>query len=164
MNAGAVATMFRMVGSGAPKRLQESTIYLLTQAIKKGARVARPVFGGERLRFGHYVTLAQLAEAPMSSQRELGAALGTDPSDLVTVLDELVAAGLATRAVDPNDRRRRTLSVTRAGRAWLRERDALATEYDQQLCAALPDGGAELREQLRRLLAEPETKPDPSDA
>jgi DNA-binding MarR family transcriptional regulator len=135
-----------------PDRLRRSTIFLLMQVVKRGQRAAQPIFGGEPLRFPHYAVLAVAAAGDAIPQRELAAALGTDASDLVTVLDELVEHGMAERAVDPADRRRRLVSVTPAGQAWLAERDRLAVRFDDELCAPLPDRGAALREQLARLL------------
>jgi DNA-binding MarR family transcriptional regulator len=149
--------------SEPPDRLRRSTAYLLTQAVRLGARIAQPMFGDQQLRFPHYVTLSFLADTPQSSQRELSAALGTDPSDLVTVLDQLSAAGLVERIVNPDDRRRRILAITPHGRAWLAEREHQAAEFERRLCTNLPDGGAELRRQLSTLLghdtAAPERRP-----
>lgn len=136
-----------------PERLRESTPYLLTQATKAAARLAHPLFAGEGLRFAHYVTLAWLAETRVASQRELSDIMGVDPSDLVTIIDELVDAGVVERAVDPSDRRRRTLSITTAGERWLRERDRRAEEYERLLRAHLPDGGVALRTALHAIIA-----------
>lgn len=135
-----------------PERLRDSTPYLLTQATKAAARLAHPVFAGERLRFAHYVTLAWLAETRVASQRELSDVMGVDPSDLVTVIDELVNAGVAERAVDPSDRRRRTLSITTAGEHWLHERDRRAQEYERLIRAQMPDGGVSLRTGLHAII------------
>lgn len=136
-----------------PRRMRESTPYLLLQATKVAAKAARPLFEGEPLRFPHYVTLAWLAESDASSQRALAGAMGVDPSDLVTVLDQLADASLVERAVDPTDRRRRLLTITPAGHRWLTERDALAAEYERRLCEPLEDGGASLRAGLLALVA-----------
>lgn len=135
-----------------PDRLRRSTIFLLMQAVKQGQRLAQPIFGAELLRFQHYAVLAVAAGGGGMSQRELAGALGTDASDLVTVLDELVEHGMAVRHVDAADRRRRLISVTADGLAWLDERDQLADRFDAELCAALPDRGAALRGELARLL------------
>jgi DNA-binding MarR family transcriptional regulator len=142
----------RMADRQIPERLRSNTSYLLTEVMRQSSRLAAPFFGAERLRFPHYVTLVFIAETDGLSQRELADALGTDPSDLVTVLDELVDAGMATREVDPQDRRKRSLRVTTAGSTWIEKRTALAAEHDRELCAALPDGGAALRRELEALV------------
>ncbi|MFC8192134.1 MarR family winged helix-turn-helix transcriptional regulator [Cellulomonas sp. NPDC057328] len=142
-----------------PRRMRASTPYLLLQATKVAARTARPLFEGEPLRFPHYVTLAWLAESDASSQRALAAAMGADPSDLVTVLDQLAEAGLVERTVDPADRRRRPLTITPAGHRWLTERDALAADYERHLGARLADGGAALRANLLALVEDPAEGP-----
>lgn len=141
-----------MVDRDIPQQLRENTSYLLTEALRRSARLAAPIFGRERLRFAHYVTLVFVAETDGLSQRQLSNALGTDPSDLVTVLDELVDAGMATREVDQSDRRKRTLRVTDAGRRWLEKREELAAHHDRQLCAVLPDRGTRLRIELTALI------------
>lgn len=136
-----------------PERLRANTSFLLTQAMRRSARLAVPTFGREPLRFAHFVTLVYIAEAEGLSQRQLSDALGTDASDLVTVLDELVDAGMAERRVDVADRRKRTLSVTSSGRDWIEKRSELAAEHDRALCGDLPDGGARLRSELAGLLS-----------
>lgn len=86
------------------------------------------------------------------AQRRLAEAIDSDPSHLVPIITALEGAGLLTRTTDPDDRRRNLLDVTGTGRAWLRTRQDRAREYDAALCAALPDGGAVLRDQLAGLL------------
>ena len=79
--------------------------------------------------------------------------MDSDPSDLVTVLRALDDAGLLARRTDPSDRRRNVLTVTEAGRTWLDDRHVRASEYDDALCAATDDNGAELRNQLTAVLS-----------
>jgi MarR family transcriptional regulator, lower aerobic nicotinate degradation pathway regulator len=136
-----------------PPRLAASTPYLVTRVVRGAARLAQDWFADEPLRFGHFVTLCWVEHLGRCTQRELAEAMDSDPSDLVTVLSAVEAAELLTRRTDPDDRRRNLLDVTDAGREWLRARQDRALAYDSALCAALPDGGAVLRDQLAALLS-----------
>ncbi|WP_187270375.1 MarR family winged helix-turn-helix transcriptional regulator [Microbacterium wangchenii] len=136
-----------------PPRLAASTPYLLTRAVRAAARLAQDHFGGEALRFSHYVALCWVDHLGPCAQRDLAQAMSADPSDLVTVLGALDDAGLLARTSDPTDRRRNVLAVTDAGRNWLNERHARARDYDAALCASTSDDGAALRRQLAALLA-----------
>jgi DNA-binding MarR family transcriptional regulator len=86
--------------------------------------------------------LRYLDAAGTISQTELAEGINVDAANLVETLDELEAAGLTRRAVDPNDRRRRRISLTSAGLRKLRagrraaeqaDRDVLGTLTRQQL-------------------------------
>src|ERR671914_1868238 len=58
-------------------------------------------------------------------QQELGSAMGIDPSTMVSLIDQLEAAGLAKRRPRPTDRRAREVVITPKGRRVLkRARDA----------------------------------------
>ncbi|GAA3133026.1 hypothetical protein GCM10020001_064330 [Nonomuraea salmonea] len=59
-----------------------------------------------------FAVLAVLADFGASAQREVGDRLGLDPSDMVRLMDGLIAAGLAVRDRDPADRRRYRLTLT----------------------------------------------------
>lgn len=47
---------------------------------------------------------------------EIANALGLDPSSVVRVIDQLIAAGIMTRKEDASDRRAKLLSLTESGR------------------------------------------------
>lgn len=135
-----------------PARLETSTAYQLTRAYRSAVRLAEQAFGAEVLRFSHYATLCWIEHLAPCSQRELADAMDSDPSDLVTVLRALEEEGLVRRGIDPDDRRRNLLELTRAGAFWLVERQQRADAYEAQLCRATGDGGAALRCQLSQLI------------
>src|SRR5262245_14154618 len=54
-------------------------------------------------------------------QQELGAALGIDRSTMVSLIDQLEGAGLATRRPSPTDRRAREIAITPKGRRLLEQ-------------------------------------------
>jgi len=88
------------------------------------------------------------AEGPIS-QGALCAAVGMDPSSMVSTIDELEAKGLVERRRHPTDRRAYALHVTDRGRETLVEGRAVARETQEELLAPL---SPEERDQLRELL------------
>ena len=93
-------------------------------------------------------------------QQELGAAMGIDPSTMVSLIDQLEAAGLAKRRPRPTDRRAREVSITAKGRRVLEQARQLAVQVEDEVLRGL--SGAERRqvlELLRRALdsAPPQT-------
>lgn len=101
-----------------------------------------------------YAALAVLDRHPGASQAELGAELSLDRSTIADLVARMIRRGLLTRAQDETDRRRKTLTLTDAGRAAYA---ALAPRVDA--IEPLVTGGlsaperAELRRLLRAVLA-----------
>jgi DNA-binding MarR family transcriptional regulator len=84
-----------------------------------------------------------------ANQQELGAAMGVDPSTMVSLIDELEARGLAKRQPHPKDRRARSVVLTAKGRR-LRERGRqMASQVEDEVLGGL---GAADRQELLRLL------------
>jgi DNA-binding MarR family transcriptional regulator len=97
--------------------------------------------------FGRARTVRRLARKPMS-MGELAAALGIDPPNATTVVDDLEAMGLVRRRPHPTDGRAKLVEATRKGKALAqRANEILATPP-----AALSDLSAEDLETLRRIL------------
>jgi DNA-binding MarR family transcriptional regulator len=71
------------------------------------------------------------------SQRELARHLRVDAGNLVELLDRLEARGLIVRRPAPEDRRRRTLRLTRAGEQLLARANAASAEVDRAVLAPL---------------------------
>ncbi|TDU89115.1 DNA-binding MarR family transcriptional regulator [Kribbella voronezhensis] len=63
--------------------------------------------------------LAELGDQGPAAQNELAAGLGVDPSDMVRLMDGLLADGLVSRDRDPADRRRYRISLTPQGKKAL---------------------------------------------
>lgn len=101
------------------------------------------------------MTLMQLAPGA-TSQRELAADMGVDPSQLVAVLNELESAGLCERRRDPADRRRHIVEVTPAGRDTLERIDDAVGAAERELFGGLTDAEqAQLRSLLDRVVVDP---------
>ncbi len=82
-------------------------------------------------------------------QRELGQAMATDPSILVTLLNPLEVDGLVARNRDPADRRRHVVTLTAAGKRRLDRAAEAQREAEDAIFAGL---SSEQRAQLRDLL------------
>jgi DNA-binding MarR family transcriptional regulator len=82
-------------------------------------------------------------------QRELGQAMATDPSILVTLLNPLEADGFLARNRDPGDRRRHVVTLTAAGRRHLERAAEAQREAEDAIFAGL---STDQRDQLRDLL------------
>jgi DNA-binding MarR family transcriptional regulator len=97
----------------------------------------------------HFALLNFLGTHEGAIQQELGAAMGIDPSTMVSLIDELESAGLARRRPHPRDRRARQVSITPKGRRLLRRARKMAFEAEDEVLGGLT--AAERRELLRLL-------------
>jgi DNA-binding MarR family transcriptional regulator len=98
-------------------------------------RAIRPLGLGAQ----QYLVLSQLRELGHTSQAELAAALGLDPSNLATTAGELVDRGLVDRCRDDADRRRYALTLTAAGAELCARAAEAIRETEHELLAALDD-------------------------
>jgi DNA-binding MarR family transcriptional regulator len=96
-----------------------------------------------------YHLLALLDGHGPMGQSDLGAAVGTDPSVLVTQLNPLEDEGFISRNRDPSDRRRHVITLTPAGAKKLRAATRSQERAEDALLSALDAGQ---REQLQSLL------------
>jgi DNA-binding MarR family transcriptional regulator len=108
-------------------------------------------------RFGLLNLLGALEGA---NQQELGSAMGIDPSTMVSLIDELEAAGLAKRQPHPRDRRARAVVLTAKGRR-LRERGRqMASQVEDEVLGGLT--AAQRRELIKLIrLANSSAPPQP---
>jgi MarR family transcriptional regulator, lower aerobic nicotinate degradation pathway regulator len=84
-----------------------------------------------------------------ANQQEIGAAMGVDPSTMVSLIDQLETAGLAKRRPRATDRRAREVVITPKGRRALEQARELATQSENELLRGL---SGEERRQLLALL------------
>src|SRR3954464_1453321 len=84
-----------------------------------------------------------------ANQQEIGSAMGIDPSTMVSLVDELEAAGLAKRRPHPRDRRAREVVISAKGRRVLDQARGLATQVEDDVLRGLTT--AERRELLALL-------------
>lgn len=103
---------------------------------------------GMRLRW--FVALSFVNDHDGAPQQALGEALCIDANNLVLLLNELEAAGLAERRRDPLDRRRHLVHITADGRRALDRAERAQEDVEDEVLAAL---SADERSTLRELLA-----------
>src|SRR5215207_9461492 len=86
-------------------------------------------------------------------QQELGSALGIDRSTMVSLIDQLESAGLATRRPSATDRRAREIAITPKGRRLLQRARGVTSHVEDEVLAGLTAGErSELLVLLRRAL------------
>src|SRR5688572_2105609 len=96
-----------------------------------------------------FALLNVLGKREGAIQQELGAAMGIDPSTMVSLIDQLEAAGLAERRLRPTDRRAREVLITSKGRRALKQARQLALQVEDDVLHGLT---ASERRQLLTLL------------
>jgi DNA-binding MarR family transcriptional regulator len=104
--------------------------------------------------------LRVISQADGLSQQALGERLGTFPSRLVGLLDELESKGLLERRDSPDDRRSYALYLTDAGRNTLEQMRLVACEHQEAICAALTvEERSQLAEMLGKIVDEQGLRP-----
>jgi DNA-binding MarR family transcriptional regulator len=97
----------------------------------------------------HFALLNVLGTHEGAIQQELGAAMGIDPSTMVSLIDQLEAEGLAKRRPRPTDRRAREVVITPKGRRVLEQARQLAIQVEDDVLRGL--SSAERRQVLALL-------------
>ncbi|NUW38877.1 MarR family winged helix-turn-helix transcriptional regulator [Nonomuraea rhodomycinica] len=120
-----------------PTLLGITTFVLHKVAVAARRALAARLAEEAGLSLWRFAALAALADHGPAAQRELGARLGLDPSDMARLMDGLVEDGLATRERDPGDRRRYRASLSDAGRAALGRGRAVVAAVEEQTLAPL---------------------------
>jgi DNA-binding MarR family transcriptional regulator len=99
---------------------------------------------------GKVEVLIKLADGPMSL-REIARAVAIDPPAATVGVDQLEARGLVYRTPHPDDRRRKLVHLTDAGRDAAARGEAILNEPPPPLTNLDPDDLARLDEILTRL-------------
>lgn len=87
----------------------------------------------------HHVVLSAVRDLAPVAQADLGRSVGLDPKDLVGILNDLQAAGLAVREPDPGDRRKNAVSLTEEGQRLLQRCEKAARDANAELLAPLSE-------------------------
>ncbi|MFJ8039067.1 MarR family winged helix-turn-helix transcriptional regulator [Kitasatospora sp. NPDC096147] len=132
-------------------RLLGLTTFLISTT-GRNARASLAARVAERgLRLWHVAVLEALSAGSLS-KGELAARLDINPSDIVKVVDDLMAADCAVCTRSLRDRRRVEVSLTPAGHALLAELTAELTAVEDSVLAPLSgDERAQLADLLGRL-------------
>ena len=124
--------------------------FLLSRASGQVVRATNAALSAHGLRVRQYSVLVLACEAADGlSQRELATVLGLDPSQVVLLVDELVAAGLVERQAPEADRRTRLVVPTPEGR---RVREDASRDADAAVEIPLKLLGDGERDRLRDML------------
>ncbi|CAM5538695.1 MarR family winged helix-turn-helix transcriptional regulator [Streptomyces aurantiogriseus] len=123
--------------------------WLLGRAAARGRALVAEALAAEGMRMWHHVVLSAVRDLAPVAQADLGRSVGLDPKDLVGILNDLQAAGLAVREPDPKDRRKNAVSLTEEGERLLRRCEKVAREANDALLAPL---SAAERDQFMDLL------------
>jgi DNA-binding MarR family transcriptional regulator len=129
--------------------LRSSPGLLLALLGQHAMRRLREAHTGLELSPRQFQLLGLLCDRGAMGQQELGIAMETDPSILVTLLNPLEADGLLSRQRDVADRRRHLVRLAAKGRRRLAAAAQAQRDAEDGLFAGLDDAQ---REQLRVLL------------
>ncbi|MGZ4663211.1 MAG: MarR family winged helix-turn-helix transcriptional regulator [Arthrobacter sp.] len=100
-----------------------------------------------------YSVLILAASGLEPTQREMADFLSLDPSQIVTLVDELEKRGLVVRAPGKQDRRAKTVTVTAKGSKLLKQADEAARQAESAVLEGLQaDESAQLKALLRKAL------------
>jgi DNA-binding MarR family transcriptional regulator len=135
---------------GTSNRLVGDTGLLLSVAAATAVRNVNLELESVDLRARTFSILELVAHADGMNQRRLADALRLNPSQIVALVDDLVAEGLVERRLDGADRRSRQVCVTEKGTLRLTEARALA---DRALDRTLRALDVTERATLHRLLS-----------
>ncbi len=101
------------------------------------------------LRRAHVGVLKAIFQAGGLTQRGLGDVLGTFPSNLVRLIDELEEKNLVRRGKSTEDRRSYTLQLTKTGQSVTLKLISLTRAHQDRICTSL---SAAERQELARIL------------
>jgi DNA-binding MarR family transcriptional regulator len=134
-------------------RLAGRVVWLVGRASLHAQRLLHRRFAEHDLRKQHYAVLRSLADVGSAAQGPLADRVAVDRSDMVALVDELEAAGHVERSPDPDDRRRKIVSITGSGTEVLDELGELVEAADDELLAPLSEAERRtLVELLTRIL------------
>ncbi|MEH3076753.1 MAG: MarR family transcriptional regulator [Quadrisphaera sp.] len=154
---GSPAVPAELADRFASAALAHDVEFLAVKAFAAGTRRLNHALRPLDLRARSYALLATACEPHPLTQRELATLLELDPSQIVALVDELVARGLVTRDTDERDRRRRLVRASSEGRRVHAEAAALAAAAEEASLAPLaPDEREALRALLRTLVFGPQ--------
>jgi DNA-binding MarR family transcriptional regulator len=144
----------RLGGVAARDDIEEDLGWLFGRLTRRMMALERPILAPFGLSMWGYVVLSGVVAEPDRPQVAVARGVGLDRTTMVAVLDELEAAGLVVRRLDPSDRRARLLAPTPAGVRTLTTVRRGIRKLEAELVRTLPPAVRdELRPALKTLLA-----------
>lgn len=132
-----------------PEELSGYTGFLLGYLGEKSRRSFIALLEPHGFHPREFGLMTVMAKRPGITQQELASLARIDPSSMVALLDDLERRGVAERRVDPDDRRRRSVFLTKKGEQAMR---MLQREARTAASTFLEPLDAEERETLNALL------------
>jgi DNA-binding MarR family transcriptional regulator len=142
------------VRGALPVGLEDNLGWLLAQVCRAHGSVLERALADIPHGLRGFQALCGAAHGSARNQAELGRQLDIDRTVMVYLIDDLVAAGLAERAVDPADRRNKLIRGTDAGLVCLEETRAAIVAAEAAVLGPLDGADQErFREMLRTVVA-----------
>ena len=136
--------------------LTDDLSFLLARANAIALAAGNAALAGHGLKARSYSVLVLAAGDARPSQRELAEFLRLDPSQVVSLVDELQSRKLVERQPDPSDRRANVVVATDAGRALVATARDSARAAEERVHAQLSEADRQALATLLRTLAFPE--------
>ncbi|UUV32685.1 MarR family transcriptional regulator [Amycolatopsis roodepoortensis] len=137
-----------------PMGLEDNLGWLLAQVCRAHGSVLERAVSGIPHGLRGFQALCGAVHESARNQAQLGRQLDIDRTVMVYLIDDLVAAGLVEREVDPADRRNKLIRGTEAGRVRLEETRAAIQAAEAAVLAPLASAEQErFREMLRTVVA-----------
>lgn len=136
--------------------LNDDLSFLLARANAIALAAGNAALAEHGLKARSYSVLVLAAGDARPSQRELAEFLRLDPSQVVSLVDELQSRGLVERRPDPADRRANVVVATEDGRAVAAAARDTARAAEERVHAHLTAADRETLGALLRALAFPE--------
>lgn len=115
----------------------DEPVFLLARAGSLGTSAANRALADLGLKGRHYSVLSLVCGEDHPNQRELGAHLVLDPSQVVLLVDSLEERGLVRRETDPADRRSKIVLPTPEGSALYEQAKTMIRDSTSQTLANL---------------------------
>lgn len=115
--------------------LSQLTGYHLRRASAVFAGSFAQAMDGTGLRQVLFGILAVVSANPGINQGSVGRLLGIKRANMVSLINELIDAGMVDRTVDPTDRRAFTLKLSKRGAASLKDAIARIDRHERDLLA-----------------------------
>jgi DNA-binding MarR family transcriptional regulator len=147
--------------AAAPAGLRSSALtddlsFLLARANAISLAAGNAALAAHGLKARSYSVLVLTSGDARPSQRELAEFLRLDPSQVVSLVDELQSRGLVERRPDPSDRRANVVVATDAGRDLVTAARESARGAEERVHAQLTEADRAALAALLRPLAFPE--------
>jgi DNA-binding MarR family transcriptional regulator len=136
-----------------------TTLSQISRRLFKERLAREPWVAEAKLRAPCYSVLTWIDQLQPVSQKRVSDQIALDPSDIVAVVDILERAGFVARRRDPDDRRRYSLALTRAGRNALHRLDVIASEVQDAVLAPLDPRERSKFEHLMHVVIDHHMKP-----